>query len=275
MKQVEKEEESHLPPRQRGRDLTLPSASSQFGSGGSEEPVTDQGDTPKKSPFGRDKPLSSTPGSAMTTTTSPPAIAPKKPRMFSDTSSGSMASPPKPGQQGSVVVTTPGEPPLKQEVLISGAQQDTDNTIEVTSPKKASAEKPGWKTGGDIAKTETESDSQAEKETPKAAGETRRRGPEEAVEVEPMGPVLPPSYPGKGEEEKKRKEDVRKKEEERCRQRKKASDRRSSPSSGDSSSSDSDSGSSSSRSSGSTSSRDKKKVSDWLIRMSIKSFSLQ
>ncbi|XP_029609920.1 apoptotic chromatin condensation inducer in the nucleus-like isoform X3 [Salmo trutta] len=259
MKQVEKEKqeesESCLPPWKHGRDVM--SVSSQFGSGGSEVPAVHQGDSPKKSPFDRDEPLSSPPGS----TTYLPDLAPKKPRMFSDTSSGSMASPPKPGQQGSVVVTTPGEPPLKQEVLISGAQQDTDNTIEVTSPKKASAEKPGWKTGGDIAKTETESDSQAEKETPKAASETRRRGPEEAVEVEPMGPVLPPSYPGKGEEEKKRKEDVRKKEEERCRQRKKASDRRSSPSSGDSSSSDSDSGSSSSRSSGSTSSRDKKKKS--------------
>uniref|UniRef100_A0A4W5R1P1 Apoptotic chromatin condensation inducer 1b n=1 Tax=Hucho hucho TaxID=62062 RepID=A0A4W5R1P1_9TELE len=260
VKQVEKEKqeesESCLPPLKHGRDV--PSVSSQFGSGGSEVPAVHQGDSPKKSPFGRDEPLSSPPGS----TTCLPALAPKKPRMFSDTSSGSMASPPKPGQQGSVVVTTPGEPPLKQEVLVSGAQQDTDTTIEVTSTNKASAEKPGWKTGGDIVKTEKESDSQAGKATPKAAGETRRRGPEEAVEVEPMGPVLPPSYPGKGEEEKKRKEDVRKKEEERCRQRKRASDRRSSPSSGDdSSSSDSDSGSSSSRSSGSTSSRDKKKKS--------------
>ncbi|KAM9401230.1 apoptotic chromatin condensation inducer 1b isoform 1-T1 [Salvelinus alpinus] len=258
MKQVEKQEESEscLPPWKHGRDVT--SVSSQFGSGGSEVPAVHQGDSPKKSPFGRDEPLSSPPGS----TACLPALAPKKPRMFSDTSSGSMASPPKLEQQGSVVVTTPGEPPLKQEVLVSGAQQYTDNTIEVTSPNKASAEKLGWKTGGDIVKTEKESDSQAEKATPKAAGETRRRGPEEAVEVEPMGPVLPPSYPGKGEEEKKRKEDVRKKEEERCRQRKRASDRRSSPSSGgDSSSSDSDSGSSSSRSSGSTSSRDKKKKS--------------
>ncbi|XP_064881482.1 apoptotic chromatin condensation inducer 1b isoform X4 [Oncorhynchus nerka] len=253
-KQVESE--SCLPPWKHGRDVT--SVSLPFGSGESEVPAVHQGDSPKKSPFGRDEPLSSPPGS----TTCLPALAPKKPRMFSDTSSGSMASPPKPGQQGSVVVTTPGEPPLKQEVLVSGAQQDTDNTIEVTSPNKASAEKPGGKTGGEIVKMEKESDSQAEKATPKAAGETRRRGPEEAVEVEPMGPALPPSYPGKGEEEKKRKEDVRKKEEERCRQRKRASDRRSSPSSGgDSSSSDSDSGSSSSHSSASTASRDKKKKS--------------
>ncbi|XP_020359719.1 apoptotic chromatin condensation inducer 1b isoform X1 [Oncorhynchus kisutch] len=253
-KQVERE--SCLPPWKHGRDVT--SVSSPFGSGGSEVPAVHQGDSPKKSPFGSDEPLSSPPGSIACL----PALAPKKPRMFSDTSSGSMASPPKPGQQGSVVVTTPGEPPLKQEVLVSGAQQDTDNTIEITSPNKASAEKPGWKTGGEIVKMEKESDSQAEKATPKAAGETRRRGPEEAVEVEPMGPALPPSYPGKGEEEKKRKEDVRKKEEERCRQRKRTSDRSSSPSSGgDSSSSDSDSGSSSSHSSGSTSSRDKKKKS--------------
>ncbi|XP_014062500.2 apoptotic chromatin condensation inducer in the nucleus isoform X2 [Salmo salar] len=430
MKQVEKEEESHLPPRQRGRDLTLPSASSQFGSGGSEEPVTDQGDTPKKSPFGRDKPLSSTPGSAMTTTTSPPAIAPKKPRMFSDTSSGSMTSPPKPVQQGSVVVTSPGELPEPQVVLVSGAQQHTDDTMEVTALNKASVEKPGWKAGGDDEKmkeraslaekeraslaekeraslaekerasqaekerasqaekerasqaekerasqaekerasqaekeraslaekeraslaekerasqaekerasqaekeraslaekerasqaekerasqaekerasqaekerasqaekerasqAEKERASQAEKGTPKP-GETRRRGPEETVEVEPMGPVLPPSYPGKREDERKgkederkgkederkgkederkgkederrRKEDERKKEAERGRRGERARHRRSSPSSGgDSSSSDSDSGSSSSRSSGSTSSRDKKK----------------
>nr|XP_046176451.1 apoptotic chromatin condensation inducer 1b [Oncorhynchus gorbuscha] len=257
-KRTEKEEkqvesESCLPPWKHGRDVT--SVSLPFGSGGSEVPAVHQGDSPKKSPFGRDEPLSSPPGS----TTCLPALAPKKPRMFSDTSSGSMASPPKPGQQGSVVVTTPGEPPLKQEVLVSGAQQNTDNTIEVTSPNKASAEKPGERNGGEIV--EKESDSQAEKVTPKA-GETRRRGPEEAIEVEPMGPALPPSYPGKGEEEKKRKEDVRKKEEERCRQRKRASDRRSSPSSGgDSSSSDSDSGSSSSHSSASTSSRDKKKKS--------------
>ncbi|CAB1351540.1 unnamed protein product [Coregonus sp. 'balchen'] len=137
-KQEEKERESHLPPWQRGRDLTLPSASSQFGFGGSEEPAKDQGDTPKMSPFGRDEPLSSAPGSAMTTTTTPPpAIAPKKLRMFSDTSSGSMISRPKPVQQGSVVVTTPGEPPephgisvRPQVVLVSGAQQHTDDTME-------------------------------------------------------------------------------------------------------------------------------------------------
>ncbi|XP_045068152.1 apoptotic chromatin condensation inducer in the nucleus-like isoform X4 [Coregonus clupeaformis] len=256
-KQEEKERESCLPPGKHRRDLMSLSASSQFGSGGSEVPAVNQGDSPKKSPFGRDEPLSSPPGS----TTCLPAVAPKKPRMFSDTSSGSMTSPPKPGQEGSVVVTTPGGPPephgisvkpLKQGVLVSGAQQHTDNTIEVTSPNKASAEKPG----GDDGKMEKERDSQAEKGTAKA-GETRRRGPEEAVEVEPMGPVLPPSYLGKREEEKKRKEDERKKEEERCRQRKRASNRRSSPtSSGDSSS---DSGSSSSRSSGSNSSQDKKK----------------
>uniref|UniRef100_A0A4W5JT72 Apoptotic chromatin condensation inducer 1b n=1 Tax=Hucho hucho TaxID=62062 RepID=A0A4W5JT72_9TELE len=349
------EDESHLPPWQRGRDLTLPSASSQFGSGGSEEPAMDQGDTPKKSPFGRDKPLSSAPGSGMTTTTSPPAIAPKKPRMFSDTSSGSMTSPPKPVQQGSVVVATPGELPephgisvRPQVVLVSGAQQHTDNTMEVTALNKASVENPGWKAGGDDEKMEKERDCQAEKELDcqaekeldcqaekeldcqaereldsqaererdsqaererdsqaererdsqaererdsqaererdsqaererdsqaekgtSKAGETRRRGPEETVEVEPMGPVLPPSYPGKGEDERKgkedegrrrRKEDERKKEAERGRHGETARHRRSSPSSGgDSSSSDSDSGSSSSRSSGSTSSQDKKK----------------
>uniref|UniRef100_A0A8C8F1Y7 Apoptotic chromatin condensation inducer 1b n=1 Tax=Oncorhynchus tshawytscha TaxID=74940 RepID=A0A8C8F1Y7_ONCTS len=399
MKQVLKEEESHLPPWQRGRDLTLPSASSQFGSGGSEEPVMDQRDTQKKSPFGRDKPLSSASGSAMTTTTSPPAIAPKKPRMFSDTSSGSMTSPPKPVQQGSVVVTTPGELPephcisvRPQVVLVSGAQQHTDDTMEVTALNKASVEKPGWKAGGDDEKMEKEPASQAEKERASQAekerasqaekerasqaekerasqaekerasqaekerasqaekerasqaekerasqaekerasqaekerasqaekeracqaekeracqaekeracqaekeracqaekeracqaekerasqekgtskpGETRRRGPEETVEVEPMGPVLPPSYPGKGEDERKgkedermrRKEDERKKEAERGRCGERARHRRSSPSSGGDSSS-SDSGSSSSHSSGSTSSQDKKK----------------
>ncbi|XP_070977632.1 apoptotic chromatin condensation inducer in the nucleus-like isoform X1 [Oncorhynchus clarkii lewisi] len=462
MKQVV-EEESHLPPWQRGRDLTLPSASSQFGSRGSEEPLMDQGDTQKKSPFGRDKPLSSASGSAMTTTTSPPAIAPKKPRMFSDTSSGSMTSPPKPVQQGSVVVTTPGELPEShcisvrpQVVLVSGAQQHTDDTMEVTALNKASVEKPGWKAGGDDEKMEKERDSlaqkerashaekeraslaekerasqaekerasqaekerasqaekerasqaekerasqaekerasqaekerasqaekerasqaekerasqaekeracqaekeracqaekeracqaekerasqaekerasqaekerasqaekerasqaekerasQAEKERASLAekeraslaekeraslaekerasqaekerasqekgtskpGETRRRGPEETVEVEPMGPVLPPSYPGKGEDERKgkedermrRKEDERKKETERGRRGERARHRRSSPSSGGDSSS-SDSGSSSSHSSGSTSSQDKKK----------------
>ncbi|XP_045081507.1 apoptotic chromatin condensation inducer in the nucleus isoform X2 [Coregonus clupeaformis] len=378
-KQEEKERESHLPPWQRGRDLTLPSASSQFGSGGSEEPAKDQGDTPKMSPFGRDEPLSSAPGSAMTTTTTPPpAIAPKKLRMFSDTSSGSMISRPKPVQQGSVVVTTPGEPPephgisvRPQVVLVSGAQQHTDDTMEVTALNKASVEKPGWKTGDDgkmekerdsqaekerdsqaekehdsqaeaekerdsqaeaekerdsqaeaekerdsqaeaekerdsqaekerdsqkekerdsqkekeqerdsqaekekerdsqaekerDSQKEKERDSQAEKETSKA-GETRRRGPEKTVEVEPMGPVLPPSYPGKGEEERRRKEDEgrrkeyeRLKEEERGRLGERARHRRSSPSSGGDSSS-SDSGSSSSRTSGSTSSRDKKK----------------
>nr|XP_029522523.1 apoptotic chromatin condensation inducer in the nucleus-like isoform X2 [Oncorhynchus nerka] len=405
MKQVVKEEESHLPPWQRGRDLTLPSASSQFG--GSEEPVMDQGDTPKKSPFGRDKPLSSASGSAMTTTTSPPAIVPKKPRMFSDTSSGSMTSPPKPVQQGSVVVTTPGELPephcisvRPQVVLVSGAQLHTDDTMEVTALNKASVEKPGWKAGGDDEKMEKERDRMAEKERDSLAekervslaekerasqaekerasqaekerasqaekerasqaekerasqaekerasqaekerasqaekeracqaekervcqaekerasqakkerasqaekeraskaekerasqaekerasqaekerasqegtskpGETRRRGPEETVEVEPMGPVLPPSYPGKGEDERKgkedermrRKEDERKKEAERGRRGERARHRRSSPSSGGDSSS-SDSGSSSSHSSGSTSSQDKKKT---------------
>ncbi|XP_020347036.2 apoptotic chromatin condensation inducer in the nucleus isoform X1 [Oncorhynchus kisutch] len=180
MKQVVKEEESHLPPWQRGRDLTLPSAPSQFGSGGSEEPVMDQGDTQKKSPFGRDKPLSSASGSAMTTTTSPPAIAPKKPRMFSDTSSGSMTSPPKPVQQGSVVVTTPGELPephcisvRPQVVLVSGAQQHTDDTMEVTALNKASVEKPGWKAGGDDEKMEKERDSLAQKERASLAEKER------------------------------------------------------------------------------------------------------
>ncbi|XP_064796446.1 apoptotic chromatin condensation inducer in the nucleus-like isoform X2 [Oncorhynchus masou masou] len=180
MKQVVKEEESHLPPWQRGRDLTLPSASSQFGSGGSEEPVMDQGDTPKKSPSGRDKPLSSASGSAMTTTTSPPAIAPKKSRMFSDTSSGSMTSPPKPVQQGSVVVTTPGELPephcisvRPQAVLVSGAQQHTDDTMEVTALNKVSVEKPGWKAGGDDEKMEKERDRMAQKERASQAEKER------------------------------------------------------------------------------------------------------
>ncbi|KAM6949556.1 apoptotic chromatin condensation inducer 1b [Aplochiton taeniatus] len=107
-KEKEKERESRLPPWKRGRDLTSPShttavsevPSSQTGSEDSPMGVSSTSlptQPAMKAGFLRDAspqqpPSSPPPGSATTT----PSSATKKPRMFSDTHTGSLVSPPKP-----------------------------------------------------------------------------------------------------------------------------------------------------------------------------------
>ncbi|XP_062305476.1 apoptotic chromatin condensation inducer 1b isoform X3 [Osmerus eperlanus] len=209
-----KEKESSLPPWKRGRDFTSATLSAAAASQvGAEEPPGDQGgsatspQTSRKSFFQRDTPQAPT---------SPPGTT-RRPRMFSDTSTGSMVSPAK------------LEHPLRQGVLVSGPQS-ADMEVTATPPDKASPKKPD---GNDV-------------EMPNM--ELKKRGPLEFKDVpvksqlEPMGPVLPPVAPAG-------------KVAERGRQEKKDRGKKS-PVSSDSSSSDSDSGSSSSGSS-SSSSQDK------------------